>query len=72
MIVSRQEIYLKTILISTFCVAICQGGKYQMHFPPANTICKFVNQFSFIISASNETGPYLQQNLKIDYLISIS
>jgi hypothetical protein len=53
---SRQEIYLKIILISTFCIAKCLGGKYQKHFAPANTICKFVNQFSFVEAAPNETA----------------
>jgi hypothetical protein len=55
MFFSRQEIYLKIILISAFCVEKCLSGKYQMRFPPANTICKFVNQFSFVAPIPNET-----------------
>jgi len=56
---SRQEIYLEIILISVFCAAKRLRGKYQMPFPPANTFCKFVNQFSFVTQTSNEANEKL-------------
>jgi hypothetical protein len=59
MFFSRQEIYLKIILISAFCVEKCLSGKYQMRFLLANTICEFVNQFSFVETTSNEISSFI-------------
>ncbi|WP_185015749.1 hypothetical protein [Enterobacter sp. BIGb0383] len=36
------------ILIYVLYAANYQAGKYQMPFPIANTICKFVTRFSFV------------------------
>ncbi|MRS16925.1 hypothetical protein GJV06_18735 [Enterobacteriaceae bacterium RIT691] len=59
---------MKIILISVFCVAKCLGGKYQMHFSPANTICKFVNQFSFVSAVLNESSQTCRRRQKILFI----
>ncbi len=42
---------MKIILIYLFNSAKYKAGKYQKPQTPANTICKFVKQFSFTMDA---------------------